>query len=115
MKISKMKYNLIAVIFSIIAMIISIFNFFSGNHIEILPWVFIWGSLLMNYLGESKRVLELRKKQSSIFTRAMRTNFLLENIKQELQEENPDCKKVLKYTDESMTEIEQCLNEAWDD
>lgn len=114
-KLKEISYNLAAVIFAQIAMIISIYNIFGGELPEILVWFFIWGSLLMLYLGESKKSWHLRKKITFMQGEAMRARYCLEDIQYELQEENPDRETILKCTDESIAELKQCIKEGWDD
>lgn len=114
-KLKEISYNLAAVIFALIAMIISIYNIFVGELPEIIVWFFIWGSLLMLYLGESKRSWQLRKKVNFMRGGAMQAIFRLEDIKDELQEENPDRETIQKCTDESITELRRCLDEACND
>lgn len=111
-KLKEISYNFAAVIFALIAMIISIYNIFGGELPEILMWFFIWASLLMLYLGESKRNWKLRKKNTLIGCGIMRARYRLEDIKDELQEEKPDCETILKCTEESITELKRCMDEV---
>ncbi len=114
-KLKEISYNLAAVIFALIAMVISIYNIFVGELPEILVWFFIWVSLLMLYLGELKRSRQLRKKISLMQGKAMWARYRLEDIRYELQEENPNHETILKLTDESIAELKQCIKEGWDD
>lgn len=114
-KLKEISYNLAAVIFALIAAIISINNIFGGELPELLLWFFIWASLSMLYMGESKRNWKLRRKIALIQSGTMRARYRLEDIKEELQEENPDCETILKCTDESLTELRRCIDEAWND
>lgn len=114
-KLKEISYNLAAVIFALIAMVISIYNIFGGEVPEIFVWFFIWGSLLMLYLGKSKKSWQLRKKISLMQGKAMWTRYRLEDIEYELQEENPNRETILKLTDESIAELKQCIKEGRDD
>lgn len=111
-KLKEISYYLAADIFALIAVIICIYNIFGGELPEILSLFFVWASLLMLYMGESKRKWKLIRKNALIQSGAMRARYRLEDIKDELQEENPDCETILKCIDESITELKRCIEEA---
>ena len=112
-KMKKCTYlmDILAIMIFIVAMVLSVISILKPEIPEITVWALLWFGLMIEWQAETKRKINEQKKNTLMTICIFRLECNLDDIRDELNQENPCNETMLKDCERAFDEIHECYKE----